>query len=293
MGRIGNTYFVTTATQVARSSDAGQTWALLPGSPASVGVLTTSQAVFVVGTVGQLYRSLDLGVTWAQLPFAPPLNLAQGLWKVGDRVYAKVVAGDLVFSDDHGTTWSTLPVFDRNAFLTTAISPDGSTWFPYTFGASSSFYLSNDRAQNATSVMTGYPISLLAQPCLGFPVVTSTSLVVATQCFNALTGIWAFRYGPVTSVERNDVPGTWQMGAPWPNPAADAAFIDVRMDQPGSVDWTLVDALGRVVGSGGGTFPSAGLETVRVDLANVAPGLYHLRVSALGQARTRPLAVVR
>lgn len=287
MARIGTTHFAITTNTVARSQDDGQTWSMLAGSPSGGAVLATSQAVFVVSGIGAILRSADLGATWTQLT-VPPFNLVHGLWNVGDRLYAHALVGDILESNDQGSTWSSLPTFNQTAFLSVVPSPNGATWFPWTTGSQSQFFVSTDRGATAQPIMTGYPVGQGGLPCAGTPVATPTHLVVTTQCFNAASGIWRWASGPApTSVESPQAYEAPLLEVPWPNPTR--AGIRFRVSAPETVRWEIVDLLGRRVRSGVADGPG---QTIEADLEGAAPGLYLLRTPDRLSA-PRPFVLVR
>ena len=78
----------------------------------------------------------------------------------------------------------------------------------------------------------------------------------------------------------------------WPNPASTAATLRVTLDAPATVRLTLTDALGRDVLTDVRAL-AAGPQTLAVDAARLAPGVYVVRVAAGVRVGTHRLVVSR
>ena len=112
--------------------------------------------------------------------------------------------------------------------------------------------------------------------------------------FEAGASEWHERFelvaAPAVASER--LPAGVAVGEPWPNPAADAVAVDVRLGRAADVRVRVYDALGRelvrldrAVGADG--------EAVRLDTRGLAAGTYAVVVEAPGLRETRRLTVVR
>ena len=78
-----------------------------------------------------------------------------------------------------------------------------------------------------------------------------------------------------------------------PNPSRASTALTFRLDAPGPVRLTLVDALGRAVAVLADGERAAGEHTVRVDTSRLPAGVYVARLVAGGVVRTQQLTVVR
>ncbi len=84
------------------------------------------------------------------------------------------------------------------------------------------------------------------------------------------------------------------LGALYPNPAIGRAALDLRVDAPQTVRATVVDALGRTVATVFEGALSAGQsQTLAVETAGLAPGVYAVRVTGATFTETRRLVVAR
>ena len=88
--------------------------------------------------------------------------------------------------------------------------------------------------------------------------------------------------GPGTQVD--------QLGLPRPNPASYSFSLPIFLEEPGRWTVGIYDLSGRLVRSEEGESPLAG--TLVIDVTDLSPGVYFLRLSGTGSA-TRRLAVVR
>ncbi len=112
---------------------------------------------------------------------------------------------------------------------------------------------------------------------------------------SAATG-WTERFvvsfGRPTAGEQ--APTGFALGALYPNPAAGRAAIELRVDAPQTVRATVVDALGRTVATVFEGALSAGQsQTLSVETAGLAPGVYAVRVQGATFTETRRLVVAR
>jgi hypothetical protein len=78
-----------------------------------------------------------------------------------------------------------------------------------------------------------------------------------------------------------------------PNPGRDVVEIGYRLAQRGDVELALYDASGRLVRTLVSSVRDAGDQSVRVELGNLASGVYHYRLIANGQTLSRTLTIVR
>ena len=84
-----------------------------------------------------------------------------------------------------------------------------------------------------------------------------------------------------------------RLDVPAPNPARGSTRLAFTLAAAGPVRLAVYDALGRAVRTLDASDRAAGPHTLAADLAGLAPGRYHVRLQANGEAVTRPLTVVR
>ena len=113
------------------------------------------------------------------------------------------------------------------------------------------------------------------------------------------TTTWGQRFevtvgpAPSTSTEGPAVGEAW-VGAVYPNPSVGPVRLDVRPASPERVAADVFDALGRrVLRAFDGPVPSGASETLSVDTAGLAPGLYVVRVVGETFRETRRFVVAR
>ncbi|MEM6289600.1 MAG: T9SS type A sorting domain-containing protein, partial [Bacteroidota bacterium] len=75
---------------------------------------------------------------------------------------------------------------------------------------------------------------------------------------------------------------------PAPSPFREATALRFRLDAPADVRLDVLDVLGRRVASVAGAY-GAGEHAIPLDGADLAPGLYVVRLAAGGAVRTRTL----
>ncbi len=89
-------------------------------------------------------------------------------------------------------------------------------------------------------------------------------------------------------------PASVSLGAVYPNPASAGARIALRVDAAQTVRATVVDALGRTVATVFEGALSAGQsQTLAIETAGLAPGVYAVRVTGATFTETRRLVVAR
>ena len=76
--------------------------------------------------------------------------------------------------------------------------------------------------------------------------------------------------------------------APFPNPFREAATVRFRLDAPAEVRLDVLDVLGRRVGGASGAY-AAGEHAVQLGGADLASGVYIVRLDAAGEVRTQTL----
>lgn len=147
-------YLGTTAGEVLKSSDAGDTWTVVQSIKDSITALEISNAdsrfVIMGGARTGLYRSEDSGATW--LSFEDNLSDMKG----ADRVYALVQSGDglqvvastkygLLTSDDKGLTWKGLSLLTASGDVTiTALAVDPQNGKKIMYGTQTALYVTAD-----------------------------------------------------------------------------------------------------------------------------------------------------
>ena len=83
------------------------------------------------------------------------------------------------------------------------------------------------------------------------------------------------------------------VGLPTPNPSAGAVRLDIRLDAAATATVSVIDVLGRRVGSVSVELAAGVSQPVAVPTAGLAPGAYVLLVDAPGLRESRRLTVVR
>ncbi len=94
-----------------------------------------------------------------------------------------------------------------------------------------------------------------------------------------------------TPVATDDLEAETSVSTIYPNPAADGAALEVRLASAQEVRVEVYDVLGRRVSAR--DLEAASTTTVRIDTADLVPGVYVVRVSGDGFQESRPLTVVR
>ena len=295
MARRGDLYLAGTASVMARSTDGGATWQNVDGSPGSVGAIAmTDQGLVAIGQAGFVYRSTDGGLTWSQITIDPALPLggfASTLWTTDGVIYAKPPSAVLYASTDGGATWAAQPSVDPFTF--TFVQP-GPTPEVLLLHSNTTPLLSTDGGATATSFADGYPTDIVSNPCVSnFSVTDAFVIANAWACFNDNTGVYRQAYAPTTASDDAATPTALRFDAVYPNPTSDAATLTVSLDTPQAVRLAVYDVLGREVAVVLDGLQAAGTQTLRLDTAALAPGVYVARLSAGSQSRTRRLTVVR
>lgn len=147
-------YLGTTAGEVLKSSDAGNTWTVVYSIKDSIAAIEVSNAdsrfVIMGGSRSGLYRSEDAGVNW--LSFEDNLEDLNG----ADRVYALAQSADgmqvvastkygLLTSDDKGLTWTGLSLLTASGdVIISALSVDPDDGDTIMYGTDSALYLTVD-----------------------------------------------------------------------------------------------------------------------------------------------------
>lgn len=147
-------YLGTTAGEVLKSSDAGDTWTVVYSIKDSISALEVSNAdsrfVIMGSSRSGLYRSEDTGATW--LSFEDALEDMKG----SDRVYALAQSADglqvvastkygLLTSDDKGLTWTGLSLLTASGdVIITALAVDPDDGDAIMYGTDTALYLTVD-----------------------------------------------------------------------------------------------------------------------------------------------------
>ena len=77
-----------------------------------------------------------------------------------------------------------------------------------------------------------------------------------------------------------------------PNPAKDVAFVNITINEPVSVTDQLFDAVGRVVNTVSQEL-TVGDQKIELSTADLAAGLYYVKISAGTDVTTKTLSVIK
>lgn len=98
--------------------------------------------------------------------------------------------------------------------------------------------------------------------------------------------------GTATFVEDSTQPRTFEVAPAWPNPFTSSVSLRITTDRNESVTVELVDLQGRAVSTASYRV-SAGTATIRIDGADLLPGLYLARITGSAGTRSTPLVRIR
>lgn len=95
------------------------------------------------------------------------------------------------------------------------------------------------------------------------------------------------------SVDAFEVPGVARLDVLYPQPARFQVAIPFAIERPGTMRLSVFDVLGREVAVLAEGLQPAGAQTQVVQVSDMAPGLYHVRLNVEGRTLSRPMMVVR
>jgi subtilisin family serine protease len=98
--------------------------------------------------------------------------------------------------------------------------------------------------------------------------------------------------GVATGAISVDIPQDPYLGAPYPNPAMDAAYVELRLNEPAFVSANIYDMTGRRVAILSNSQLPAGLHSLTWDVSRAPAGVYFVSVTAGGFRAGHPLVVV-
>lgn len=79
----------------------------------------------------------------------------------------------------------------------------------------------------------------------------------------------------------------------FPNPATDKATLQFSLTEASKVQVEVIDAMGRVIGNVANEHMNAGVNTLSINTANYAAGIYNVKVTTAGNVSTHRLTVVK
>jgi len=280
-----------------RSDDAGATWTALASGLRSTIRLSVSGDRMVLAEAGNLYLSTDGGATFAQaLPIPGTIPSAEvGAAATPTALFAGAAQTNSFFNTpqffrslDGGATWQDLVADGLIADGPRSLHAlaDGSVAAVFT----DSVAVSSDNGTTWRSLVEGWPAGSRGEDAF----VHSDTLYVLTlngSLWRAALADFVGSDGPTASETRPDA-GV-ELTA-WPNPAATAATVRVRLDAPGRATLTVSDVLGRTVATLVDGDLRAGEQTLPLDTSALAPGVYVLRLTLDdGRSVARSISVAR
>ncbi|MFT4605738.1 MAG: beta-glucanase (GH16 family) [Rhodothermales bacterium] len=99
--------------------------------------------------------------------------------------------------------------------------------------------------------------------------------------------------GPVGTGVSPSVPRTLALQRPYPNPTSGPVQLSYDLDEPGTATVQLFDVLGRQVLPPSKDFRAPGRHWLNLDLSQLSPGVYFVRLDAAGATRTQRVVVSR
>ena len=205
----------------------------------------------------------------------------------GENVYALAVQGSSVYV---GGDFSSLAAVFGTTTLTTQGSTDAFVARLVDAGSSASFAWAT-RAGSPTGSSSTYALVLRGTQVLAAGTTQGTAQFGSQSISAATTNTYGFLASLTDGVGLAAAAPTASNAVAllYPNPAHGRVRV-VLPTGAGVVTLTLLDALGRVVGTQVAT-PAAGALEVPLDLSGVGPGVYALRVAAGPTATTSRLVV--
>lgn len=111
--------------------------------------------------------------------------------------------------------------------------------------------------------------------------------------FNQLMGLWGGGAKPTNPGGPDGANAAMVLYQTTPNPAAGASEITYWLASETEISLALYDVAGREVGLIDHGVRPAGLNRSELKASDLSPGIYVLRLSALGQHRVRKVALIR
>lgn len=308
------------------STDLGQTWQEkdLPDSGQDYVLVRDNVAVFALGDAGSIYTSSTATGTWQDRPSgttsalrgaATRVNVYDGSLAIGDD-------GTLLSADWGGSAWTpqatgvTADLYgimrmDSIQWLIVGAgglilksTDDGETWTPRESGTTATLYALAKSPSNPRILAVGEDGTALETTDLGESWVhhdTGTDAALYTAV--AASGDWLVAGAGGVMLRSSDRSVAREPGSPelshvlsavWPNPMTDRAALTLSVDRPQHVTARLYDSLGRQLAViFGGAMSTGPAQTLVVDRAGLAAGLYAVRVQGETFAASRFVAVVR
>ena len=279
----GDLRLMGTASGIGRSTDHGDSYTLVQGSPASVRqMFVDGNNVIAANGSGFLFRSGDGGQTWQEvLPDGTAsTRISRGLWREAGRVYSIDIFNNRYVTSDYGATWTADGTIDL-AFI------NGVT--PGSRANETAIFLSGTDLYAATggSALQQLPAGAIVNGngsyCAAFYTTTQSYLIThAWGCFDVNNGIYRQRIG--NSSTRNLISEV-ALGLS-PNPAADHISLSIPSDLTfyGEADLQILDGFGREVL--GQKIPAHGGSTIDLDLQHLPAGWYTVYLKGGKEIRT-------
>ena len=98
------------------------------------------------------------------------------------------------------------------------------------------------------------------------------------------------RAGAALGIEQVVASGYVRM---FPNPAKDKVTVEFTLNEQSQVQVQILDAAGRVVANGANTQMSKGVQKVDISTANLAAGIYNVKIQTAAGNRIERLTVVK
>ncbi len=238
----------------ARTIDGGDTWEVMGSIPSYTKAIyfTDADTGYAVGNSGQVVRSVDGGVTWNG--FLPEILNAS----VGDAAW---VDGMLVIGCNNGDIFRAQITCPSIAAVPVITESGGS--------------LCTNTNGTAQWYLDGDPLPGGDAPCI-IPVDAGAYTVIVTDALGCVSAPSA----PVPIISTAIAPVTFTgVTRLFPNPANNAVRIERAEASPATL--TLFDVQGRVVRS-----ERISSDTGVLDISDLVPGLYTVRVASAHDAET-------
>ena len=267
------------------SADEGMTWTAVEVADFGRTVLETSEGTLLYGAIPGVFRSTDGGETWTQVFSGQD---CRELFQLADgRIYAGMA--DRVYdSTDDGQTWTQTEGTGISPGITeSAVRGDASlvlrqlTKIGYAASPATPLV-------DYADVSAGVPVDQ-GVSCARALALTDNAGFAAVQCYRFEqarddVGVYRLNLGGSTSAEFGPDPLGVTVG---PNPTADAVTVRVSGQLSGPVAVWLVDVLGRTVRT------AEGADTLRLNVADLAPGVYVVVVQNGPSSTSRRITIAR
>ncbi|MEM9997995.1 MAG: T9SS type A sorting domain-containing protein [Bacteroidota bacterium] len=250
----------------------------------------------LAGFIGVVRYSDDGGTTWRDaegFPFLMPRSVAEGpdgtVYLTADRYMFR--------SRDGGASWEEVHEFSLAEWMVDqhfgghiAVARDGTVWIGMRGRRDGvrwgTFAYSVDEGATWTEAADGYGSYRVNAVLID----GRGRLVAATE-----GGVWRTAAGVSVAVEES-VPegkGGEGLGAVYPNPAGGAVTVPVTLAEGTEVTVVVYDVLGRAVATVARGRVEAGAHAFGLDTAELAPGVYVVRLDAGSTTATQRFTVVR